>query len=152
MIPTGMARDPTPKRDWTVIYDSDCGFCRWSLAQLLALDRHHRLRPVALETPEADALLADLDPDARTASWHLVSPDAGRWSAGAAAAPLLRLLPGGGGPAALLERVPNATELAYRWVADHRRSLGRLVPAAAKRRADGRIAQTAASTGSCSSR
>ena len=86
---------------WTVLYDRDCGFCRWSLAQLLALDRRRRLRPVALGTPEADALLADLTPEQRAASWHLVSPDGRRWSAGAAAPPLLRLLPGGRLPAAV---------------------------------------------------
>ena len=97
MIPTGIARDPTPNRDWRVLYDADCGFCRWSLAQLLALDRRQRLRPVALGTSEANGLLADLDPEARAASWHLVSPDGRRWSAGEAAPPLLRLLPGGTG-------------------------------------------------------
>ena len=41
-----------------VLYDADCGFCRWCLAQLLRLDRHGRLRPVALQDPEADLLLS----------------------------------------------------------------------------------------------
>ena len=135
-----------------MLYDSDCGFCRWSLAQLLALDRRQRLRPVALGTSEADALLADLAPEARAASWHLVSPDGRRRSAGDAAPPLLRLLPGGRGPAAALAGAPRLTDRAYRWVAEHRSWLGKLIPERAKRRADARIAQAAASTGSCSSR
>jgi predicted DCC family thiol-disulfide oxidoreductase YuxK len=148
MMPIDMARDPTASeagplaRDsgaWTVLYDRDCGFCRWSLAQLLALDRTRRLRPVALGTAEADALLADLDPGQRAASWHLISPRGWRWSAGAAAPPLLRLLPGGRGPAALLQAAPKLSERAYRWVADHRSTLGRAIPDRAKKRASARI-------------
>jgi predicted DCC family thiol-disulfide oxidoreductase YuxK len=138
MIPIDMARDPNT---WALLYDRDCGFCRWSLAQLLALDRHGRLRPIALGTPEADALLADLTPEQRDASWHLVSPEGRRWSAGAAAPPLLRLLPAGRAPAALLASAPRATERVYRWVADHRSTLGRMLPSSAKRSADARIAQ-----------
>ena len=138
MIPTDMARDANR---WTVLYDRDCGFCRWSLAQLLALDRHRRLRPVALGTPEADQLLADLTPEQRAASWHLVAPDGRRWSVGAAAPPLLRLLPGARLLAALLARAPRTTERTYRWVADHRSAFGKLIPAPAKRRADAKIEQ-----------
>lgn len=133
MMPIDIPGDPSA---WTVLYDDDCGFCRWSLAQLLALDRAHRLRPVALETEEADALLADLTPEERAASWHLVAPSGTRWSAGAAAPPLLRLLPRGRLPANLLERAPGPTERAYRWVADHRSTFSHLISDAAKRRAD----------------
>jgi predicted DCC family thiol-disulfide oxidoreductase YuxK len=136
MIPIDTARDANA---WRVVYDRDCGFCRWSLAQVLALDRQHRLRPLALGTPEADRLLADLTPEQRASSWHLVSPQGQRWSAGAAAPPLLRLLQGGRVPAAILARAPRLTERAYRWVADHRSALSRLIPASAKRRADARI-------------
>lgn len=135
-----------------MLYDADCGFCRWSLGRLLALDRRRRLRPVALGAEEADALLADLDLAERAASWHLVSPGGRRWSAGEAAPPLLRLLPGGRAPAALLARFPRATERAYRWVADHRSQLGRPIPARAKARADARIAQAASSAGSWASK
>jgi predicted DCC family thiol-disulfide oxidoreductase YuxK len=149
MIPIAMTRDANR---WVVLYDSDCGFCRWSLAKLLALDRRTRLRPVALGTPEADALLGDIDPAARAASWHLVSPDARRWSAGAAAPPLLRLLPGGSAPASMLERAPRLTERAYRWVADHRSWFSKLIPESAKARADERIDQAAASDGTLASR
>jgi len=114
-----------PPERWILIYDADCGFCRWSLRRVLALDRARRLRPVALGTPEADAQLADLTPAARAASWHLVSPDGVRTSAGEAAPPLLRLLRGGRLPAVALERMPRVTNRAYRWVAEHRSWLGR---------------------------
>lgn len=129
-----------------MLYDRDCGFCRWSLAQLLELDRRSRLRPVALGTAEADELLADLAPGERSASWHLVSPNGLRTSAGAAAPPLLRLLPGGRLPAAALAARPRLTERGYRWVADHRSLLGRLIPGGAKERADARIARREALT------
>jgi predicted DCC family thiol-disulfide oxidoreductase YuxK len=124
---------------WTVLYDADCGFCRWSLARVLALDRTRRLRPVALGTSEADELLADLTPEQREASWHLVAPDGTRSSAGAAGPPLLRLLPGGRVPAAVLSAAPGLTERLYQLIADHRSRLSRLVPSKAKLRATSRI-------------
>jgi acetyl esterase len=124
----------------TVIYDADCGFCRWSLAVLLRAGEPGALRPLPLGTPEADRLLADLTVEERNASWHLVDDDGTRTSAGAALAPALSLLPGGPIPAALVARMPRLTERAYRWVADHRGRIGRLVPARARRWADRVIA------------
>ena len=128
------AADP-PTGTWTVIYDGDCGVCQTLLAPLLRADRHRRLRLLALGTEAADALLADLTPTERDASWHLIDPAGARASAGAAAPPLLRLLPGGGAPAAVLARCPRQTERAYRLVADHRAAIGRWVPSGVKRRA-----------------
>jgi predicted DCC family thiol-disulfide oxidoreductase YuxK len=133
-----------------VIYDDDCGFCRWSLALLLDRDRG-ALRPLPLGTPEADYLLHDLPLADRVASWHLVIDPPGaeqlsfdtapaRFSAGAAFAPALRLLPRGRRLAFLVARVPGSTERGYRWVAGHRGPLGRLLPRRAKRWADRVIA------------
>jgi predicted DCC family thiol-disulfide oxidoreductase YuxK len=139
MIPIDMARDGTS--EWSVLYDADCGFCRWALARVLALDRDYRLRPVALGTPAADALLAEIRVEQRAASWHLVAPDGQRWSAGAAAPPLLRLLPAGSGPAWALAAAPAVTDRGYRWVAEHRSLLSRAVPARAKDRATEQINQ-----------
>jgi predicted DCC family thiol-disulfide oxidoreductase YuxK len=129
-----------------VIYDRDCGFCRWSLALLLAWDQGGRrrrgaLRPLPLGTAEADDLLADLSTAERDASWHLIR-EGQRFSAGAALAPALSLLRGGRIPAALFRRFPRATESGYRWVADHRGLLGRFVPARARRWADRVIARS----------
>ncbi|HXF32541.1 MAG TPA: DCC1-like thiol-disulfide oxidoreductase family protein [Solirubrobacterales bacterium] len=126
----------------TVIYDADCGFCRVSLALLLSWGRQRALRPLPLGSPEANLLLADLTEAERDASWHLVLDDGTRFSAGAAVAPALSLLPGGHIPAALFARFPGATERTYRRVAAHRGLLGRFVPARARRWADRVIART----------
>jgi predicted DCC family thiol-disulfide oxidoreductase YuxK len=98
-----------------VVYDRDCGFCRWALGWILRWDRRRSLRPVALQEPEADLLLEGV-PD-RMASWHLVDPGGEVRSAGVALAPLFRLLPGGAPLAAIAGRFPGAAERGYRWVA-----------------------------------
>jgi predicted DCC family thiol-disulfide oxidoreductase YuxK len=118
-----------------VLYDEDCGLCQWLLAGLLRWDRPRRLCPLALQSQEASELLPELTREERMASWHLISPDGERRSAGAALAPLLRLLPAGRLPAAALRRAPGLAEHGYRWVADHRSLLGRGIPAGAKQRA-----------------
>jgi predicted DCC family thiol-disulfide oxidoreductase YuxK len=118
-----------------VLYDVDCGFCRWAMARVLAWDRRRRLRPVAIQDAEGTALLARLDPDARLASWHLAFPDGRLYSAGPALAEVMRLLPGGRAPAAAMHALLPLTGWAYRLVAEHRALPGRLVSAAAKRRA-----------------
>ena len=122
-------------RPWLVLYDGDCGLCKWLLAGFLRWDRAGCLRPIALQSPAAGELLRDLPSAERMASWHLVSPDGVRRSGGSAVPPLLRLLPGGRLPAAASERLPGLTERAYRWVAEHRTALSRWVPARLKRRA-----------------
>jgi predicted DCC family thiol-disulfide oxidoreductase YuxK len=109
-----------------LVFDADCRFCRRALERVLALDRRRRLRPVALQDPEADELLAALAPEERAASWHLVAEDGRVFSAGAAFPPLLRLLPGGRPLAVLAERFPGATERGYRLAARNRGRLGRL--------------------------
>jgi predicted DCC family thiol-disulfide oxidoreductase YuxK len=119
-----------------ILYDADCGFCRASLALVLAWDRRRRLRPVALQSPEAERLLAGMPEERRMDSWHLVTPEHEVHSAGAAFPGLLRLLPGGRPLAPLLERFPGATERTYRFVADRRSPLGRRLPERLKRRAD----------------
>ena len=55
-----------------------------------------------------------------------------------------RLLPGGRVPAAMVARLPKLTERGYRWVADHRSALGKLVPDRAKQRASERVRAHAA--------
>jgi predicted DCC family thiol-disulfide oxidoreductase YuxK len=124
-----------PGRRPLVVYDDECGFCKWLLAGLLAWDRRGHLRPVPLQGSEAGELLGDLDPDERMASWHLIAADGRRLSGGAAIAPLRRLLPGGRLPAAGFARFPALTERGYRGVAAHRSQLSRPVPAGLKRRA-----------------
>jgi predicted DCC family thiol-disulfide oxidoreductase YuxK len=109
-----------------VLYDRDCGFCKWSLDKILAWDRNRRLRPVAIQSEEGERLLADVEPERRLDSWHLVEDGEVR-SAGAAAPRLFAALPGGRPLAALLRAFPGATERAYRWVAGHRDLMARLL-------------------------
>jgi predicted DCC family thiol-disulfide oxidoreductase YuxK len=108
-----------------VLYDEDCGFCRWSLARLLGWDRRRRLRAVPIQGEEGDRLLADLSQRDRLASWHLVTPDGRRYSGGAATGPVARLLPAGAPVAFLAETFPRSTDQLYRWVARNRDMLGR---------------------------
>jgi predicted DCC family thiol-disulfide oxidoreductase YuxK len=123
------------ERRWAVLYDADCGFCIWLLSALLRWDRMARLRPIALQRPQADDLLRELTPAERMASWHLISPSGERHSGGAALPPLLRVLPAGRLPAAAFARFPELTGRGYRWVAGHRSQLSRLVRSGAKQRA-----------------
>jgi predicted DCC family thiol-disulfide oxidoreductase YuxK len=116
----------------TVLYDADCGFCRWSMDKILWWDRRKRLRPIPLQSTEADSLLpAGMDPQTRMASWHLVSDDGSVYSAGSAAAPLFRLLPGGRPVAAVAVTFSRTTQHVYRWVTNHRDRLAKLVGAKA---------------------
>lgn len=100
-----------------ILFDSRCGFCRRSVSRFLRWDRHGRLRPVALEDPEADDLLGGMDVERKMASWHLMTADGRVYSAGAAFPPLLRLMPGGRPLAALAAAFPGLTERAYGYVA-----------------------------------
>jgi predicted DCC family thiol-disulfide oxidoreductase YuxK len=116
----------------TILYDADCGFCRWSMDKILAWDRRQRLRPISLQSQEADALLPPgKDPQTKLASWHLVTEDGKVYSAGAAAPPLFRLLPGGRPLAAAASTFPKMTQRVYRWVTNHRDGLAKLVGARA---------------------
>ncbi len=128
-----------------VLYDDDCGFCKRLLSKFLAWDRDRRLRPVALQDPEATRLLAGMDQGRRMASWHLVTPDGRVRSGGDAIAPMLRMLPGGSAPARVVERMPRTVDRAYRWVAANRTAISRRLPGRerAKPRAERRIAERA---------
>ena len=111
--------------DAVVFFDADCGFCRWAVDKLLAWDRAGRLRPAPLQGPEAERLLPGLSEETRMASWHLVL-DGKVYSGGAAAAPLLRLLPGGRPLAPVVAAFPGVSDRAYRLVARNRDRFGRL--------------------------
>jgi len=123
----------------TLLYDRDCGFCRWCLAKVLAWDRRRAVRPVALQSERAGKLLGGMPEEERMASWHLVDGEGVLRSGGAAFPGLLRLLPGGAPLAGLAAQAPRATDRAYHWVAGNRSRWGKLVTEGAKRRADERI-------------
>ena len=116
-----------PGASATLLYDEDCGFCKWTLNKVLAWDRNRRLRPVAIQSEEGQRLLADVPESKRLDSWHLVGPDEAVRSAGAAAAPLFDLLPAGGPLAGLARAFPGPTERAYRAIASNRSRLSTLL-------------------------
>jgi predicted DCC family thiol-disulfide oxidoreductase YuxK len=128
-----------PERRATVLYDRDCGFCRWSLAWVLGFDFEKRLRPVALQEREAKALLPKLDPETLFASAHLVLPDGTSYSGGDAVAPVLRLLPGGLPLSIVAGALSPFSRLAYRWIARYRGPLGRALSAGMVARATAQI-------------
>jgi predicted DCC family thiol-disulfide oxidoreductase YuxK len=130
---------PRTGRRSVLLYDASCGFCRWAVAQVLRWDRAVRLRPLGIQSEEGQRLLAVLDPADRLASWHLVTADGCLYSAGAAAAPLMRLLPCGRPGALVCSVSPGLTNRVYRWVARHRTGIGRFVPSGARQRAFGEL-------------
>lgn len=132
---------------WLVLYDGDCGICKWLLARFLAWDRRERLRPVPIQGSQGGEALAGVGEEERLASWHLVSPAGERRSGGAAIPSLLELLPGGRALALPFARLPGATDRGYRWVARNRGRISKLVPAASKRRAARTVAEREARFG-----
>jgi predicted DCC family thiol-disulfide oxidoreductase YuxK len=120
-------RQADGKAESVVLYDEDCGFCKWSLNKLLAWDRSRCLRAVPIESEAGERLLAGVPREKRLDSWHLVREDGELYSAGAAVAPLLRILPGGAPLASVFAAFPGATESGYRFIADHRDRWARLL-------------------------
>lgn len=110
-----------------MLYDGECGFCRWSTHRLLAWDYRGRLRAAAIQSDEGDRLLNGMPARRRLASWHLVETDGTVRSAGDAVAPLLRRLPAGTPLAVLAELFPSSTERTYRALARRRSWLGKVL-------------------------
>ena len=111
----------------TILYDDDCGFCRWSVSRVAFWDRARRLRFAPIRSEEGAAWLLGMDDGRQNESWHLIARDGSVASAGAAVPILLRELPGGGPLARLADALPVATGRAYRAVARRRRTLGKLL-------------------------
>jgi predicted DCC family thiol-disulfide oxidoreductase YuxK len=110
-----------------VLYDDDCGFCRWSASKIAAWDRGQRLRLAPIRSAEGQSRLDGIDSVRRDDSWHLVTRDGRVASAGAAVPLLLRELPGGSPLARVADALPRTTERVYRAVARRRGLLGRLL-------------------------
>lgn len=110
-----------------VLYDEDCGFCRWSLDKILAWDRHERLDPMPIQSAEGQRLLAGVPEALRLDSWHLVTPAGEVHSAGAGLPALFTELPGGAPLAALTRHMPKLSDRGYRAVAGNRDRLARLL-------------------------
>jgi predicted DCC family thiol-disulfide oxidoreductase YuxK len=118
-----------------VLYDSDCGFCRWAMAWVVRLDRRDELAAVPIQSSLGSELLVDLDPDDRLATAHAIDDD-GRRSGGAAAVEVLAVIDPTRVLARLARASPRTTNRLYGAVATRRTSLGRFVGRRARQRAD----------------
>jgi len=130
-----------PAAPLTVLYDEDCGFCRYLLAVLLRMDRHRRLLPIPIQGFDGQRLLSELSPEQRLATAHVVTPAGRLYSGGDIAVPLARELPLGVGAARVAARLGAPSRWAYAQVAANRTRLGRLVPAGRRERASRTIAE-----------
>jgi predicted DCC family thiol-disulfide oxidoreductase YuxK len=119
-----------------VLYDADCGFCRWAMAWALRHDRRHQLVAAPIQSPLGAELLGDLAPDRRLAAVHTVGADGHRRSGGAAAAEVLDRLDGTRLLGRLAHSTPGMTGRLYNAVARRRTAFGRFVGGGARRRAD----------------
>jgi len=129
-----------PNAPLLVFYDEECGYCRWSVAQLLRFDRDQRLRLIAIQSPEGERLLADVAPELRLASAHLIDGDGQLFSGGDAAAPIAAALPRLAPTAPLLGRLSGPVNASYNLIAANRERIGRLVGVSSRERADRAIA------------
>ena len=111
----------------TVLYDEDCGFCRWSTDKLKAWDTRRRLTFAAIQSAQGSELLVAVPEGQRLDSMHAVTPDGRVWSGGQAVRAILAELPGGSVPASIAAAFPGATDTTYRLVARHRERLGRIL-------------------------
>lgn len=116
-----------------LLYDSDCGFCRWSAVQ--AVKRAPSLLPLAIQSDEGQRMLAQIPQAERLASAHTVG-FGGVHSGSDAIIDVLGAMPRAGLIYKLARAVPTATGLLYRAVVCNRGMLGKLVPAKTKARAD----------------
>lgn len=129
-----------------VLYDADCGFCRWAMAWAVRRDHHHLLVPVPIQSPLGCELLGDVVPGERLRSAHVVHDNGCRRSGGGGAADVLGALPSTRMLGRLTRRLPRTTALLYGVVAARRKGFGRLVGKEARRRADDLLATTSATT------
>ncbi|HEX3911328.1 MAG TPA: DUF393 domain-containing protein [Solirubrobacteraceae bacterium] len=129
-----------------VLYDADCGFCRWAMAWVVRHDPDRALVPVPIQSPLGGELLADLSPEERLRAAHTVTGDGMRHSGGAAAADVLSALPSTRLLGRLAHLWPGAAAVLYRVLAARRADLGRLVGSEARRSADALLQATRVTT------
>jgi predicted DCC family thiol-disulfide oxidoreductase YuxK len=113
-----------PGRSITVLYDDDCGFCRWSADRIRRLDARGALVFAPVQGAVGAELLRAVPRELRLASMHAVTPDGRVWSGGEAVGVILARLPGGVILSRLAAAVPELTDRLYRFVAANREVLG----------------------------
>jgi predicted DCC family thiol-disulfide oxidoreductase YuxK len=117
-----------------VLYDGDCGFCRWSVNWALRRDRSDRLTATPIQSTTGEFLLSDLTPEERLSEVHVINDDGRRSSGGAAIKDVLTALPSTRALARVVSVSPRMTQLGYRFVARNRAVFGRLASARCVRR------------------
>lgn len=118
---------PAPNSTW-VLWDGECGLCSRFARWVERHDRHARLHVIPYQDAPAPPMTPALH-DACASAVHLVTPSGAIYRAGDAVLAVLGIL-GWGRAARLLRRRPFiwAIEIGYRWVADHRPFVARLIP------------------------
>jgi predicted DCC family thiol-disulfide oxidoreductase YuxK len=114
----------------TMLFDADCGLCTAVAAWLMRRSRPGELRAVPLQTmathrePELAQLLAGRD---LTLTLHLVTPGARVLTGSRAVLAAARTVPKWGAVARVADNAIGhaVLEPGYRWVARHRRGIGR---------------------------
>ena len=114
-----------------LLYDDDCGFCRWFAERIRRWDRAGALMFASIQSATGQELLGSVPPELRLATMHVVSVDGRVWSGGEAVRELLRVLPGGSLPAGLAGSLPETTDRLYRVLVRHRTTFGRWLGEAA---------------------
>jgi predicted DCC family thiol-disulfide oxidoreductase YuxK len=108
-----------------LLYDEDCGFCRWSADKIRAWDSRGALAFASIQGETGTDLLHAVPPERRLDSMHAVTPDGRVWSGGEAVRVIVGRLPGGAAPGWIARAFPEATKIVYRQVVRHRQRLGR---------------------------
>ena len=103
-----------------ILYDADCGFCRWSVARLLQLDSDKVLQPLTIQSTEGQILLASVPEAERLESAHCVDAAGKVTSGGDAFAVVAEQIPGLRLTAGPARAVPGLIRGGYRLVADNR--------------------------------
>jgi predicted DCC family thiol-disulfide oxidoreductase YuxK len=117
----------------TVLYDEDCGLCRWTVDQLRGIDRRRRLEFVPLqhaaEHPERPDLARLAANSPLEESLHVLRTDGRVRRGGGAMLEILDALPGGWllRPWAVLPGVEPVVDALYGHVARNRGTIGRLL-------------------------
>jgi predicted DCC family thiol-disulfide oxidoreductase YuxK len=104
----------------TILYDDDCGFCRWSADRIRRLDGRGVLAFVPIQGEVGADLLEAVPPQLRLATMHAVTLDGRVWSGGEAARVILEELPGGVFLSHVAAAFPELTDRVYRFVAANR--------------------------------
>jgi len=117
-----------PRHELTVVYDGECGICEALKQRAEALDARGRLRFVAYQGADLDALVPGLTPAEASRAVIAVTPGGRTWAGARAFFKAMEHLPGFWGKIGSVGAVPVVSWLAgpaYRLVAARRGQISR---------------------------